>query len=74
MELPINIAKNFETSGLKHYEVFYQPLEKLFPEQSKDTSIKSNLICLLKDYDMIMIGYKNQLKLIDKHLVRKFYT
>ena len=71
MELPINIAKNFETSGLKHYEVFYQPLEKLFPEQGKDASIKSNLICLLKDYDMIMIGYKNQLKLIDKHLVKK---
>ena len=71
MELPINIAKNFETSGLGQYEVFYKPLGKLFPRKDKELKIKKDLICLLKDYDMIMIGYKNQLKLIDRELVRK---
>ena len=71
MELPINIAKNFETSGLGHYEVLYKSLDKLFSQKDKELGVSDKLMCLLKGYDMIMIGYKNQLKLIDRDIVKK---
>ncbi len=74
MELPINIAKNFETSGLGYYKVFDESFQNLFEKKSKDLNIRDNFINLLKNYDMIMIGYKNQLKIIDKDFVKKILS
>ncbi len=71
MKLPINIAENFKTSGLGYYKVFDKSLEKIFDEKNKDLGKKQSFMNLLKEFDMIMVGYKNQLKLIDKEFVKK---
>ena len=70
MKLPIDIAQNFENIGLNKYLIFQDPLEKIF-NQNNNNNIDENLINKLKTFDLIMIGYKTQSKIIDKILVKK---
>ena len=71
MKLTIDIAQNFENIGLNKYLIFQDPLEKIFNQKKEDNNIDENLINKLKTFDLIMIGYKTQLKIIDKVLVKK---
>ncbi len=71
MSLPLNIAENFKNSGLKSYQVLNDPLENFFDtvEINKISSLK--LLNLLKNYEIIIIGYKSESKLINKNLVKE---
>ncbi len=71
MSLPLNIAENFKNSGLKSYQVLNDPLENFFDtvEINKINSLK--LLNLLKNYEIIIIGYKSESKLINKNLVKE---
>ena len=71
MKLPIDIAQNFENIGLNKFQVFQESLEKIFDQKIENVSIDENLINKLKIFDLIMIGYKSQSKIIDKTLVKK---
>ena len=71
MKLPIDIAQNFENIGLNKYLIFQDPLEVLFNPKKENINLDENLINNLKTYDLIMIGYKTQSKIIDKILVKK---
>ena len=71
MKLPIDIAQNFENIGLNKYLIFQDPLEKIFNQKKENNDIDENLINKLKTFDLIMIGYKTQSKIIDKILVKK---
>tara|TARA_B100000886_G_scaffold302930_1_gene233257 strand:- start:19 stop:570 length:552 start_codon:yes stop_codon:yes gene_type:complete len=71
MKLPIDIAQNFENIGLNKYLIFQDPLEVLFNQKKENINLDENLINNLKTYDLIMIGYKTQSKIIDKILVKK---
>ena len=71
MKLPIDIAQNFENIGLNKYLILQDPLEKIFNQKKENNDIDENLINKLKAFDLIMIGYKTQSKIIDKILVKK---
>ena len=71
MKLPIDIAQNFENIGLNKYLIFQDPLEKIFNQKKVNNYKDENLINKLKTFDLIMIGYKTQSKIIDKILVKK---
>ena len=71
MKLPIDIAQNFENIGLNKYLILQDPLEKIFNQKKEKNDIDENLINKLKIFDLIMIGYKTQSKIIDKILVKK---
>ena len=71
MKLPIDIAQNFENIGLNKYLILQDPLEKIFNQKKENIYIDDNLINKLKTFDLIMIGYKTQSKIIDKILVKK---
>ena len=71
MKLPIDIAQNFENIGLNKYLICQDPLEKIFNQKKENNDIDENLINKLKIFDLIMIGYKTQSKIIDKILVKK---
>ena len=71
MKLPIDIAQNFENVGLNKYLILKDPLEMIFDQKKENINIDDNLINKLKIFDMIMIGYKSQSKIIDKNLVKK---
>ena len=71
MKLPIDIAQNFENIGLNKYLIFQDPLEKIFNQKKENNDIDEDLIDKLKTFDLIMIGYKTQTKIIDKILVKK---
>ena len=71
MKLPIDIAQNFEKIGLNKYLILQDPLEKIFDQKKENNNIDENLINKLKTFDLIMIGYKTQSKIIDKILVKK---
>ena len=71
MKLPIDIAQNFENIGLNKYLILQDPLEKIFNQKKENNNKDENLINKLKTFDMIMIGYKTQSKIIDKILVKK---
>ena len=71
MKLPIDIAQNFENIGLNKYLILQDPLEMIFDQKKENINIDDNLINKLKIFDMIMIGYKSQSKIIDKNLVKK---
>ena len=71
MKLPIDIAQNFENIGLNKYLIFQDPLEKIFNPKKNNTDMDEILINKLKTFDLIMIGYKTQSKIIDKILVKK---
>ena len=71
MKLPIDIAQNFENIGLNKYLIFQDPLEKIFNQKKENNDIDEDLIDKLKTFDLIMIGYKTQSKIIDKILVKK---
>ena len=71
MKLPIDIAQNFENIGLNKYLILQDPLEKIFNQKKEKNDIEENLINKLKIFDLIMIGYKTQSKIIDKILVKK---
>ena len=71
MKLPIDIAQNFENIGLNKYLIFQEPLEKIFNQKKENNNKDENLINKLKIFDLIMIGYKTQSKIIDKILVKK---
>ena len=71
MKLPIDIAQNFENIGLNKYLILQDSLEKIFKQKKENVNIDENLINKLKTFDLIMIGYKTQSKIIDKILVKK---
>ena len=71
MELPIDIAQNFENIGLNKYQVFKESLDKIFDQKKEDINKDENFINKLKLFDLIMIGYKRHSKIIDKTLVKK---
>ena len=71
MKLPIDIAQNFKNIGLNNYQVFQEPLEKIFDQKKENVNLYVDLINKLKTFDLIMIGYKSQSKIIDKTLVKK---
>ena len=71
MKLPIDIAQNFENIGLNKYLILQDPLEKVFNQNKENNNIDEDLINKLKIFDLIMIGYKTQSKIIDKILVKK---
>ena len=71
MKLPIDIAQNFKNIGLNNYQVFQEPLEKIFDQKKENVNLHVDLINKLKTFDLIMIGYKSQSKIIDKTLVKK---
>ena len=71
MKLPIDIAQNFENIGLNKYLILQDPLEKVFNQNKENNNIDEDLINKLKTFDLIMIGYKTQSKIIDKILVKK---
>ena len=71
MKLPINIADNFKNFGIKDYNVLAEPLDKFMIKSQNDTYESDRLLELLKDYDMVMIGYKSQSKFINKDFVKK---
>ncbi len=71
MKLPIDIAQNFENIGLNKYLIFQDPLEKICNQKKENYNIDENLINKLKPFDLIMVGYKTQSKIIDKILVKK---
>ena len=71
MKLPIDIAQNFENIGLNKYLIFQDPLEKIFNQKKVNNYKDENLINKLQTFDLIMIGYKTQSKIIDKILVKK---
>ena len=71
MKSPIDIAQNFENIGLNKYEVFQEPLDKIFNNKKEDLNKDENFINKLKIFDLIMIGYKKHSKIIDKSLVKK---
>ena len=71
MKLPIDIAQNFENIGLNKYMILQDPLEKICNQKKDNYNIFENLINKLKAFDLIMIGYKTQSKIIDKILVKK---
>ena len=71
MNLPINIADNFKNFGIKDYNVLAEPLDKFMIKSQNDIYESDRLLELLKDYDMVMIGYKSQSKFINKDFVKK---
>ena len=71
MKLPIDIAQNFENIGLNKYLIFQDPIEKILDQKNKNNNLDENFINKLKTFDLIMIGYKTQSKIIDKILVKK---
>ena len=71
MKLPIDIAQNFENIGLKKYQVFQEPLDKIFNKKKEDANKDENFINKLQIFDLVMIGYKKHSKIIDKTLVKK---
>ena len=71
MELPIDIAQNFENIGLNKYQVFQETLDKIFDQKKEDLNKVENFTNKLKIFDLIMIGYKRHSKIIDKTLVKK---
>tara|TARA_B100000927_G_scaffold236992_1_gene197733 strand:- start:74 stop:745 length:672 start_codon:yes stop_codon:yes gene_type:complete len=71
MKLPINIADNFKNFGIKNYNVLAEPLEKFISTSAKNVFEFDKLLELLKDYDMVMIGYKSQSKFINTDFVKK---
>ena len=70
MSLTLNIAENFKKSGLKKYDVFNKPLEKFLKVDDSNNINSQKLLKLLKDYEMIMIGYKSEIKIIDKEFIK----
>ena len=68
MMLTTNIAQNFKNSGLKQYEVFEESLDILLENKF---DIKEIFLDQFKNFDMIMIGYKSQAKIINKDFVKK---
>ncbi len=70
MELTTNIAQNFKTSGIGHYEEFGGPIDRLFEKRGKNFVNKESFLEQLKNFDMIMIGYKSQSKIIDRDFVK----
>ena len=71
MKLPIDIAQNFENIGLNKCMIFQDPLEEVFNQKKENNNINEKIINKLKEFDLIMIGYKTQSKIIDKILVKK---
>ena len=62
---------DFENIGLNKYLILQDPLEKIFYQNKENNNIDEDLINKLKTFDLIMIGYKTQSKIIDKILVKK---
>ena len=71
MKLPTDIAQNFENIGLNKYLISQDPIGKIFDQKKENNNLDENLINKLKTFDLIMIGYKTQSKIIDKILVKK---
>ena len=71
MDLTLNIGENFKHSGLKRYYVLEDSLDKFLKNDQNNKINFEKLLNLLKDYEMIMIGFKNQKKIIDKDLVKE---
>ena len=71
MKLPINIADNFKNFGIKDYNVLAEPIDKFMVKTSKGFFSFDKLLDLLKNYDVVMIGYKSQSKFVCKNLVKK---
>lgn len=71
MSLTLNIGENFKHSGLKRYYVLEDSLDKFLKNDQNNKINFEKLLNILKDYEMIMIGFKNQTKIIDKDLVKE---
>ncbi len=71
MNLTLNIGENFKHSGLKRYYVLEDSLDKFLKSDQNNKINFEKLLNILKDYEMIMIGFKNQTKIIDKDLVKE---
>lgn len=71
MDLTLNIGENFKHSGLKRYYVLKDSLDKFLRHDQNNNINFEKLLNILKDYEMIMIGFKNQKKIIDKDLVKE---
>ena len=71
MDLTLNIGENFKHSGLKRYYVLEDSLDKFLKNDQNNKINFEKLLNILKDYEMIMIGFKNQTKIIDKDLVKE---
>ncbi|MFL2660843.1 MAG: hypothetical protein ACJ0G4_02725 [Alphaproteobacteria bacterium] len=71
MKLPFTIAENFKSHVIKNYDVsdnFFKDENYLKNKSFTESDVS---IDLLKSYDVLMIGFKNQSKIIDKLFVRK---
>ena len=71
MKLPLNIAENLKKLGLKDFNFLEDPFDKFFNKTEKQLSKSEKFLKAFSQYDVIMIGYKDQKKLIDVSLVRK---
>ena len=71
MKLPFTIAENFKSQVIKNYDVsdnFFKDENYLKNKNFNESDVS---IDLLKSYDVLMIGFKNRSKIIDKLFVRK---
>ena len=71
MQLALNIAENFQKSRLGNCRILEESLEKLSKTTESDQNKSTNFLEQIKNFDMVMIGYKSQMKLIDRELVKK---
>ena len=70
MQSTLNIAENFKQSLSGGCCILEESFDK-FLKNNEDNLVKNEkFIDLIKDFDMVMIGYKSQLKLVDSVIVR----
>lgn len=70
MQSTLNIAENFKQSLSGGCCILEESFDK-FLKTNEDNLVKNKkFIDLIKDFDMVMIGYKSQLKLVDSVIVR----
>ena len=71
MKLSLNIAENFKGCGFRSYNLIDKSIEE-FIKKYEETNFKTDKLSdFFKNYDMILIGYKSESKLIEEALVKK---
>ncbi len=71
MQLALNIAENFQKSRLGKCSILEESLEKLSKNSESGRNKGTNFLEQIKNFDMVMIGYKSHMKLINRKLVKK---
>ena len=71
MKLPFTIAENFKAKALKNIDVSGNSFKDEHYLKNNNIIESEVSVDLLKNYDILMIGFKSQSKIIDKLFVKK---